>query len=142
MSKNSFDAWLWDEDTSSKSRKTKSRSTESRSTKSVQSDGIKVGELVRTTIPILIKDKVITPSILSQLERAEFSKSLMDLNYPMFKKIDHKLSIYENRLVKDYTRYYAEIYRINGEEYLLTSEWYERNKSYYTFWLNSLGYKI
>jgi hypothetical protein len=53
----------------------------------------------------------------------------------MLKKVDPNKSVKENRFEGSHTRYYANPLKVNNEDYLLTSEWYERNKSHYVFWL-------
>lgn len=101
----------------------------------------KIGEIVRSTFPEIVKDKLITEAEVERLQSYSYSKSKFDLNYPVLKRVDESISIKENRMVKDHTRYYANPIKINDKRYLLTSEWYERNKNYYIHWLNNLTNK-
>jgi hypothetical protein len=99
-------------------------------------DEIKIGALVRSTIPELVRDMLIDDTELNRLLQYDYSKKHFDLNYPMLRKIDESISIKENRMVGDYPRYYSQpILKISGSRYLITSEWYDRNKSYYIHWL-------
>lgn len=96
---------------------------------------IKIGALVRKSFPELIENNLISKSELSKLLMYDYSKTTFDLNFPILKKVDHNKSIKENRFEGNYTRYYANPIKIHGEDYLMTSEWFERSKSFYTFWL-------
>lgn len=99
-------------------------------------DEVKIGALVRNTLPDLVRDMLIDDVELNRLLQYDYSKSHFDLNYPMLRKIDESISIKENRMVGDYPRYYSQpVLKISGSRYLITSEWYERNKSYYIHWL-------
>jgi len=117
------------------------RSIEPRIIKPIQgseNEPMKIGALVRKTFPVLIEKELINLTELISLQSDEYSKITFDLNYPMLKKYDHNLSLHDNRLVGSHTRYYTKIYRITNDDYLLTSEWYERNMSFYTFWMTNL----
>lgn len=98
-------------------------------------EGIKIGALVRKTFPELIESNLISKTELSKLLMYDYCKTNFDLNFPMLKKVDPSKSIKENRFEGNYTRYYANPFKIYGDDYLMTSEWFERNKSFYTFWL-------
>lgn len=96
---------------------------------------VKIGALVRKSFPELIENNMVSKTELSKLLTYDYSKTMFDLNFPMLKKVDTNISIKENRFEGKHTRYYANPVKIYEEDYLLTSEWFERNKSYYTFWL-------
>ena len=95
----------------------------------------KIGILVRSTLPILLTENLLSESEIKKLQEATYSKLTFDMNYPVLKKINPKLSLEENRMVNYYTRYYAGIYENDNGEYLISSEWYERNLEYYIKWL-------
>lgn len=98
---------------------------------------IKIGTLVRTTLPELLTTKIISQSELLNLQNEQYCKENFGVNYPILRKINPNLSIKENRMVGDYTRYYAFTTKFKGDSYLITSEWFDRNKSLYLVWLNS-----
>ena len=95
----------------------------------------KIGILVRSTLPILLTENLLSESEIKKLQEATYSKLTFDMNYPVLKKINPKLSLDENRMVNYYTRYYSGIYDNDNGEYLISSEWYERNLEYYIKWL-------
>lgn len=101
---------------------------------------IKIGALVRTSFPQIIESSLIIEDELLRLCSYEYCKNNFDLNYPVLKKADERVSIIENRYENGYTRYYAKPYNILGDRYLLTSEWFERNKVYYIKWLKGIGF--
>ena len=95
----------------------------------------KIGKLVKATLPLILSENLITESEIINLQKEDYCKITLDMNYPILKKVDNKLSIIENRTVNDHTRYYAGVFKNNGEEYLISSEWYERNLEDYIKWL-------
>ncbi|MDO9260331.1 MAG: hypothetical protein Q7U08_00110 [Flavobacteriaceae bacterium] len=95
----------------------------------------KIGKLVRETLPIILLEKLIPETEIKKLQEDNYSKFTFDMNYPILKKIDTKLSILENRMTKDHTRYYAEVFENGDDLYLITSEWYERNLEDYIKWM-------
>lgn len=97
---------------------------------------IKIGALVRTTFPELVNENLINETDINKLAMYDYCKSQFDINYPFLKKVDESISIKENRMVNNYPRYYSNPIKILGSKYLITSEWYERNKSFYIYWLD------
>lgn len=68
---------------------------------------------------------------LIHLQKAEYSKKFLGINYPLLAK---------NRYVDDkngipHSRYYAEQVIINGSYFYLCSEWYKSNRPYLLKWL-------
>ncbi len=95
----------------------------------------KIGSLVRSTIPTILKRNLISQSEIQKLQEDAYSKFTFDLNYPVLKKLNEKLTILENRTINGYPRYYADPIENNNIKYLYTSEWYERNQEDYIKWL-------
>ena len=95
----------------------------------------KIGELVRATLPIILSENLLTEIEIKKLQEYDYSKLSLDMNYPVLKKIDQTLSILENRMIKDHTRYYSGVFDNGENEYLISSEWYERNLEDYIKWL-------
>lgn len=96
---------------------------------------IKIGILVRNTLPKILQEELITELGINQLEKEDYSKLYFDVNYPILKRVDLSKSITENRTVNDYTRYYADPIKSYGNKYLITSEWYDRSLDDYIRWL-------
>ena len=68
---------------------------------------------------------------LIHLQKAEYSKQFLGINYPLLAK---------NRYVDDrngipHSRYYAEQVIINGSYFYLCSEWYKSDRPYLLKWL-------
>ena len=99
---------------------------------------IKVGILVINTFPQIAQNNFLDEDEIIRLQSPDYSKDRFDLNYPMLKILDWKKSIKENRMVGNYPRYYANPVKINEKNYLLTNDWYERNKEYYIEWLEKI----
>jgi len=95
----------------------------------------KIGNLVRSTLPIILEENLISQSEIEKLQKYEYSKMVFDMNYPILKKVNENLSIKENREINYYSRYYSTPIWNNESRYLITSEWYERNKEDYINWL-------
>jgi len=96
---------------------------------------MKVGVLVRSTLPELLSTHLLSEREVVQLQELDYSKQVFGMNYPILKKLDLTFSINTNRTVGDYTRYYAFVVLYKDEYYLITSEWYERNLTPYIDWM-------
>lgn len=91
--------------------------------------------LVRATLPHILKFELISEIEVKKMTKDDYSKMIFDMNYPVLKMVDKNISIYENRAVGDYTRYYAEPFNYKNSRYLISSEWYDRNQEGYIRWL-------
>ncbi|MCR9182706.1 MAG: hypothetical protein NXH73_07245 [Flavobacteriaceae bacterium] len=96
---------------------------------------MKIGVLVRSTLPELLQKELISKLEIEKLQKEDYSKINFDVNYPVLKKVDKSKSLIENRRVNDYTRYYAKPVKSFGDDYLITSEWYEGSLNNYINWL-------
>ncbi len=95
----------------------------------------KIGYLVRNSIPTILKRNLISQSEIEKLQESQYSKFTFDVNYPVLKKVNEKLSILENRTINDHTRYYAYPIESNNIKYLYTCEWFERSQEDFIKWL-------
>ncbi len=96
---------------------------------------MKIGLLVRNTLPKILEQSQITELEIKKLQEPDYSKFTFDVNFPILKKVNEKRSITENRTENSYTRYYANPVKNNGARYLITSEWYEQSLDNYIKWL-------
>ncbi|WP_420378384.1 hypothetical protein [Gilvibacter sp.] len=96
---------------------------------------LKIGFLVRATLPIVLEHELISEIEVKKLTQDDYSKMIFDMNYPVLKLINEDQSIIENRSVGDYTRYYADPHNYKDSRYLISSEWYDRNQEDYIRWL-------
>lgn len=101
---------------------------------------IKIGALVRLSLPKLIQGSIIDEQEILNLQNKDYSKEVFNINYPILKKYNNSLTSIENRREGDYPRYYSLIVSYKGEEYLITSEWFSWNKSQFVLWLGQYNY--
>ncbi len=96
---------------------------------------LKIGLLVRATLPQILELELLSEMEVKKMTEDGYSKMSFDMNYPVLKKVDENISIKDNRMVGDHTRYYAEPFNYKGSSYLISSEWYDRNQEDYIRWL-------
>ncbi|MGG3562123.1 hypothetical protein ABES03_11025 [Neobacillus rhizosphaerae] len=101
-------------------------------------DSIKVGILVRTTLRKIIKAQLLTDEKVKLLQNTRYSKITFDINYPFLKKAVWDSPLSEQRKINGYNRYWADEELINGERYLVCSQWFERNKQKFIKWIKEL----
>lgn len=92
---------------------------------------IKIGRLVRSTLPQLIRNKKVTKEEIEKMQTKEYSKEVFHLNYPILRKAKNG----EEKPL----RYYKEKILAYGEEYFICSEWFEttlnNDRPHYLKWL-------
>lgn len=94
-----------------------------------------VAKIVQNEFIQLLKSEKIGEDVISFLQKADYSKEMFDMNFPILLHID---SIADSRKGVDRTginRYYAKPIQIRGELFLVTSQWYERNKTKLLHWI-------
>lgn len=97
---------------------------------------MKIGALVRSTLPNLIKSGALSKEEIENLQNVEYSKIKFNVNFPVLKEYDDSLSSFDNRAVGSYTRYYAFTVKFLDKKFIITSEWYEGSKPLYILWLD------
>jgi hypothetical protein len=88
-------------------------------------------------LPQILELELLSDLEVRKLTTDDYSKINLDMNYPVLKLIDERLTILENRTIGEYTRYYAKPYQFKDSRYLISSEWYDRNQEDYIRWLKS-----
>ncbi len=110
--------------------------SESSSQDSAQWADRQVGIIVQTTLRHFLENGEYDPISLSYLQDINYSKDTFKLNFSLLLKASTTEQC--RTLGIDHTgvnRYYVNPLKINGEFYLLTSQWYDRNKPYLIRWL-------
>lgn len=102
-------------------------------------DTIKVGILVQTKMRKIVRAKLLSDEMIKHLQDLRYCKMTFDINYPLLKKIVWDSPISEQRKINGYGRYWADEELINGERYLICSQWYDRNKSKFIKWTNGFS---
>jgi hypothetical protein len=78
---------------------------------------MKIGQLVRTNMSLIIANCKSFEQELSNLQSQTYSKNTFDINFPFLKKVS------SNAPKQD--RYWKDKYQIDNEYYVVTSEWYK-----------------
>jgi len=97
-------------------------------------DSIKVGILVQTTMRKIVRAKLLSDEMIKHLQDLRYCKLTFDINFPLLKKVVWDIPISEQRKINGYGRYWADEESINGERYLICSQWYDRNKPKFIKW--------
>ncbi|MDQ6598093.1 hypothetical protein [Bacillus salipaludis] len=118
-----------------------SKNVQMSQTSSIRSDNnttTKIGKFIRIEFEKLMDNGLLTEEIVHNLCDNNYSKEILDLRFPMLKRYNDKQSLVEQRLVKGNGRYYSHVYYINGQKYLLTNDWYEKNRGKLLMWINKI----
>lgn len=101
----------------------------------------KIGIIVQTSLKEALEKNTITSAELIMLQTLEYSNSTFSISYPLLKKLVNSENM--SGQMKDHlgrNRYYRTPITVNGNNYLLCSQWYETNKPDLIKWLNLHGY--
>jgi len=98
---------------------------------------IKIGKYVKERFKYLLENNLLSKDVLQNLQDSDFVKQKLNMNYPVLKKINNESNIMEECKVNGHPRYYTTAIR----NYLLSNDWYERNRNLFDEWLNNLDYK-
>ncbi len=88
-----------------------------------------VGFLVKQHLRKILVSGNLPDSLVEALQDLSYCKKTFALNFPVLLKVNSRETIFQQR--KDHLgrdRFYADPVIISGETYLLTSQWYDRNK--------------
>jgi hypothetical protein len=97
----------------------------------ILSPDIKIGQLVKSSLNLIIAYCEKFKNELSNLESATYSKATFDINYPFLKKVASSASKQD--------RYWKDKYKINGQYYVVTSEWYKGSISLFKAYVNKIS---
>ena len=104
-----------------------------------------VGILVQTEFKGLLESEALSAAEIDNLQDAAYSNRTFGINFPVLKKVESMAKLSEER--KDHLgrdRYYAKPVKIRNEWYLLSTQWYERNRERLVLYLeyHGGGFKI
>lgn len=97
-----------------------------------------IGKYVFATITKLINENKINHSTVQHLLDDDFCKMTFKIRYPFLKKLIKGTPFKKQKEIDGYSRYWSEIFTINGEKYLICKEWYPRNQDSYVNWIKKL----
>ncbi len=90
----------------------------------------KVSEIVRNDFKALLEANQLPMHKILELQDLDYCKRTFGVGYAILKKVKSDIDInYQRKDKLGRSRYYTEQVTIFDEEYLLTSQWYERHKS-------------
>lgn len=93
---------------------------------------LKVGKLAKVVLGRILEEGHISSEELINLQRADYSKTIFDLQYPLLVKEGSEF---------DSVRYYSQPIKIHGEFYYLCSQWFEtysnNDRPYLISWIES-----
>lgn len=89
---------------------------------------IKISELVRNNLQLILSFCEESEKELINLKSKSYSKNTFNINYPFLKQVTR------NSLKQD--RYWKQIYTINNNYYVVTSEWFEPSIPLFTAYLS------
>jgi len=95
----------------------------------------KIGELAKPLITIILEKNLISKIEIENLQKAEYSKSIFNVNYPILKKNNKNLSLKENIEFNGGNRYYVEPIKNGENEFFITNHWYDYHKEDFIIWL-------
>lgn len=100
---------------------------------------IKIGKIVQNIMRKILMEDIITEYEIDFMKKADYSKNIFNLNFPLLREIDEDIDIDKQKEdTRGYKRYYKSPIYIKGKMYLLTSQWYEnQNREYLENWLNN-----
>ncbi len=88
---------------------------------------IKVGTLARTELRKILESGTIDENEIKKLQTIEYSKQVFGIKFALL--------LLESGQKKRPEHYYKDRLTINGKQYFMTCEWYERNLSYLKKWI-------
>jgi hypothetical protein len=100
---------------------------------------LKVGICVRSTMRELLRRDQVTEKELKLLCTYEYSKQILDLNYPFLVEIDQTLHLEQQRYVNGRPRYWTEIFQTHNKKFYVCQEWFERNRSHFEHWIHKFN---
>ncbi|MEH6942048.1 HNH endonuclease [Bacillus sp. JJ722] len=96
----------------------------------------KEGVIAQTVLKKILESNKIPITEIQLLQTQEYSKSTLNLNYPLLKEINYMSDVDQQK--KDHkgrNRYYKTPIVVNGKKYLLCSQWYNYNRQYLLKWI-------
>lgn len=87
---------------------------------------VKIGKMMRGILTKLLQNNFFTENELIQMQSMDYSKQVFNLNFPVLKIVSSKETLDQaKRDSKGYNRYYDNIVLVNGQHYLICSQWIE-----------------
>lgn len=99
----------------------------------------KIGKYVANCMAKLSKEQHhFSDNDLIAMQSGKWCKDVLGIYSPLIKKYDDTLDKTSQVLINGYPRYWKELYSFNGEEYFVTSQWYERHREKFNEWIRRI----
>lgn len=103
------------------------------------SQDVKIGVLVRTELERLCQQNALSAGMLQNLCSASYCRQTFHASYAILKPLNPRRPPEEQcKDTRGYNRYYHTPYTCNGQRFLLSNTWYERQRPLFLRWLASL----
>lgn len=86
----------------------------------------KIGKLVRSSLVQLLESNKVSAAEIEQLQTKAYSKEIFNLNFPLLVQLDGEY---------DKVRYYRDPIVINNVEYVLCSQWFNKDRELLINWI-------
>lgn len=86
----------------------------------------KIGKLVRSSLVQLLESNKVSAAEIEQLQTKAYSKEIFNLNFPLLVQLDGEY---------DKVRYYRDPIVINNIEYVLCSQWFNKDRELLIHWI-------
>ena len=103
--------------------------------------GEKIGQAAKRLFGHYFLNGIFTDEDLDNLCDIHFSKKVLNSTYPIVRKVTDG-NVDEIRMdINGYFRYYKDVYKINGRKFVLTSQWYSKQKHALDAYFRSMNHQ-
>ena len=100
-----------------------------------------IGAHVRATMAELAEAALLTPEVVAELSSARYSKTRFNLGHPFLKRVAQPLDLLQQRHDSNgYARYWKQPLTIDGNHFLMCSQWFDWQRIAFDQWVRDLGY--
>lgn len=98
---------------------------------------VKIGKMMKGCLSKFIEQGIISDYELQKFQEADYSKQMFNLNFPVLRMINPGETLDSaKRDARGYNRYYDSYVMVNGNRFLICSQWVENlHKSYVETWI-------
>lgn len=96
----------------------------------------KIGAFIRRTMKRIFQEGILSQQELEELCDREYCRRVLHQTFPVLKLYNPRRSKREQKMENGYLRYYDEVLRQGGKQYLLSNHWIEARRPAFLAWLN------
>lgn len=140
ISKNNFKVYLCKDLSSLHIETTAQKTNLSKQKNPTNIDEVKIGQHIRNTFENIFSE-VIPDDELRNLQDKTWCHDTFGICYAVLKLYQQNISFEQQRQCNGYNRYYKELYVVNGEKYLLCSQWFKEFRIKFDGWVKTRNIK-